>query len=401
MQAEPPDFYADAPPHTDDDAPGGWRPRIVDNDVERSAIAEEPAKPPAPLTVLDVLEQWRKEGPLVHEPTGIAKLDDLTGGGPVYGSRIYLLGAPDAGKTGLLVQLLHTWAQRGIMVGILAVDEEPSDIVTRLAQRAGWQRSQCEVRDSMDIDAMADALRDLPVKLYSYGWTIESASKDLADRAKAENRRAVFFVDSIQAVASYLAAAAESPREVVSANVAALRACASAYKLIAIATSEMSRGAYRSVQSAEQTDDMAAGKESGAIEYSARIMLALRSVKGDGEKVHVKIAKNKHGPTGELWMALDRRAMTFTECAKPEEQSDEEREEAKTAVREAKLERLMVELEKALVRAKNPPTTRQALKGLISGRNDDIEAAISRLQRDERIEGGKGAPFRVVSTGSS
>jgi hypothetical protein len=52
------------------------------------------------------------------------------------------------------------------------------------------------------------------------------------------------------------------------------------YRMICIATTEMNRAAYRSVEAAEASNDMAAGKESGAIEFSARVMLSLRSVKG-------------------------------------------------------------------------------------------------------------------------
>src|SRR5678815_1197380 len=75
------------------------------------------AEPWSPGAIVD---SWLAHGPLVHEPTGISALDKLTGGGPVYGSRWYLLGAPDAGKTALLLQIAHVFALRGICVGILA-----------------------------------------------------------------------------------------------------------------------------------------------------------------------------------------------------------------------------------------------------------------------------------------
>ncbi len=61
--------------------------------------------------------------------------DELTAGGPVYGTRWYVVGAPDAGKTALLIRIAHDYFWRGVAVGLLAVDEDPTDIVTRFAQR--------------------------------------------------------------------------------------------------------------------------------------------------------------------------------------------------------------------------------------------------------------------------
>ena len=72
---------------------------LRDNDTS----ATSPSTPPANIT--DVLAHWRKNGPLVHEPTGIEALDEVTDGGPVYGSRWGVAGAPDAGKTALAMQV--------------------------------------------------------------------------------------------------------------------------------------------------------------------------------------------------------------------------------------------------------------------------------------------------------
>jgi predicted ATP-dependent serine protease len=103
-----------------------------------------------------VLDTWGTEGPLIHEPTGFAKLDEATGGGPVYGTRWVVVGAPDAGKTALLVQIGHEYAKRGIHVGFLAVDEEAGDLVTRLAQRVGFSRQDCERRDPEMLAKMSE-----------------------------------------------------------------------------------------------------------------------------------------------------------------------------------------------------------------------------------------------------
>lgn len=277
-----------------------------------------PARACRAWTPSDVISSWRSEGPLVHEPTGIAKLDELTGGGPVYGSRWYIIGPPDTAKTALAVQISDTYARRGIAVGLHAVDEEPGDIVTRLAQRAGWLRRDCEERDHETLDAIAAKLEALPIRFYGGDHTIESAMADLGAYAKDLGTRAAYFGDSIQALRCDGTGSADSLREAVSANVAALRNGATIHRMIAMATSEANRSAYRSIEAAETTNDMAAGKESGAIEFSARVLLMLRSVRGETDLIDAKITKNKHGPSGDsVHLKIDRRHMVLTESGAP------------------------------------------------------------------------------------
>jgi KaiC/GvpD/RAD55 family RecA-like ATPase len=285
------------------------------------------------LSLADVIARWRAEGPLEHVATGFPRLDELTGGGPVLGSRWYLMGAPDAGKTAVLVQWLHELARRpGFVAGLLAVDEEPGDVATRIVQREGWRRFDCERREPLMLTEIAERLAGLPLRLYGGDWTIEEAAADLAIFARERGARAALGVDSLQTVTS----AAEDPktslRELVTARTKAIRAVAEQHRIWVCATSEMARGAYRSVEAAEQTDDMAAAKESGAVEYSARVLLALRSVKGEPDLVELRIAKNKHGPSRErVFLRIDRSRQILGETEAPAE-PDLEAEQAEAAM---------------------------------------------------------------------
>lgn len=311
----------------------------MSDDLEREAIQNEangkrygasddtdseppPAEPLRVWTPAERIEQWCKDGPLVHEATGIPKLDELTGGGPVYGSRWYVLGAPDAAKTALLVQLADEWQARGVVVGFLAVDEEADDLTTRLAQRAKFSRRECEQRADDTMRELRDAMSTVRVRLYGPEWTIEAAAEDLAKHAGG--KPAALFVDSIQQVACTAILVTEremSERQVVNANVRAVRAVATRHRLIVVSTSEMNRNAYRNVEAAEVANDMAAGKESGAIEFSARVMLSLRSVKDHGDLVQLRVVKSKHGPSypaaEDLFLRIDRGRQTLTPADAP------------------------------------------------------------------------------------
>ncbi len=273
-----------------------------------------------PTRAAEILARWEAEGPLVHEPTGLASLDEFTGGGPVYGTRWYLLGAPDAGKTALLAQIADVYAERGLLVGMLAVDEEDGDLFTRFLQRRGIRRAECEARTANDLRDMRFMVTDAlsSVRFYSEEWAIEEAAEDLAAAAREAGKRAFLAVDSLQTVRGADEAELDSTRTVVTARVRAIREMATKHGLIVIATSEMTRSAYRNATS--EVDDMAAAKESGAVEYSARVMLALRSIKGEADLLELRIAKNKHGPSAErIGLRIDRLTQTLTEAELPEE----------------------------------------------------------------------------------
>lgn len=238
----------------------------------------------------DVLRRWRDDGPLVHIPTGIVALDDMTGGGPVLGTRIYCNGAPNAGKTALAVQVADTWSQCGLVVGILGIDEEPDDLMQRFLQRRGWPRQATELRDPVELDRMERQVAELPIVFYSYEDTIESAGADLARRAKAAGKPAALFVDSIQS-----AAEGEDRKAAVASAVAAARAVASRHRMIVWCTSEMNRAAYRSAVSAAEQNGMAAGADSRNIEFQARVLLNLTSIAGEGDRIECRVVKNKLG----------------------------------------------------------------------------------------------------------
>lgn len=290
--------------------------------ADLSAVRAPADSPRRAMGAADVLTGWTREGPLAHEPTGIAALDALTGGGPVYGTRGYIAGAPDAGKTALLLMIAHIYAQRGIAVGLLAVDEDASDLVTRLAQRCGWSRHHCEARDAGVVAEMREALGHLPIRLYDDRWTIESAAADLAAHAAGRGSRAMLGIDSVQTVRCDAELGAELAEvAAVTARVRAIRAVASRHHLIALVTSEQGRGSYAARDASQRTSALASAKWSGAVEYSARVLLSLSSVPGQSDLVQVEIAKNKHGPRtdGErvphLYFRIDRRSQTLTEVS--------------------------------------------------------------------------------------
>jgi len=302
------------------DAAAVFEPLDDDDDDDTPPAAEKDTER-APLTLSQCVERWQHEGPLVHMPTGLATLDELTGGGPVLGSRVYLIGAPDAGKTALLVQIMDTYVARGIPCALLAVDEEPGDVAMRLLQRRGYSRADCEQRTPAQLAAMLAAAADATgLWIYDASWTVEEAMVDFAKRSGGTSPaglRAVF-LDSVQTVRSKVEDVDASTYSRVTERVAAIRAGAVRYRMLSVATSEMSRNSYRSRKAEETQSDMAAAKESGAIEYSARVLLSLRPVTGESDTVELRVVKNKHGRSHRndengIFLRMDRPTQTLTE----------------------------------------------------------------------------------------
>lgn len=304
------------PPAAAGDAPADGAPRTRQPAGAPASVAGDP---------LGVIDAWEHEGPLVHLPTGIPSLDAATGGGLVLGSRVYLVGAPDAGKTALAVQLLDHYLGQGVTVGILAVDEEPSDVVTRLLQRRGLSRAECEHRSPTTLARARELLDGAPLRVYGAGVSIEAAAVDLHRVARAQSPGdprppCVLVLDSIQTAHAEQEDPDASLNRLVTGRVAAVRAAASRYRMLVLATSEMNRAAYKSREAEKNASDMAAAKESGAIEFSARVMLVLRSVPDVPNVVECRIVKNKHGlatrPGDDgVFLRFDRDAQLLAEDA--------------------------------------------------------------------------------------
>jgi len=333
------------------------------------------------LTSDSIFEDWKTSGPLVHEPLQLGPLDELTGGGPVYGSRWYVVGAPDACKTALLAQIADTLATRGIAVGMLAVDEEADDVQSRLVQGFGFARRECEIRDPSRVTAMQNTLAQrysIPIQLFEPTETVESAAKKLAAIAETAQTRAVLLMDSVQSIeCEAVQQAREEPSEHVrvTQNVRAIRAVSTKHKLITITTSEMNRDAYKN--GGNGNGKMAAAKQSGAIEYSARVMLILEPVKDHHDLIQVSIEKNKHGPRGSFFfLQLDRARMRLSHAPPPDDEPKPSRQEQRETERDDLKARR--EAKEAEEKARKERVRREELEGIERRRLE----AVARVVRE-------------------
>lgn len=260
------------------------------------------------LTLEERLRGRRNMGPRIA--TGIDALDVLLRGGIRPQQVMVIGGAPGAGKTTLGVQFARFMARAGVAVAWLAIDEESAGIDARNLESTGIPRDLAEEPDDETIISAGAEFGPLPWLMLDDA-TVEDAFVQLAKRYP-DHQRAVF-VDSIQTAWTSTSGAIPSIRERVSDVIQTAKRYArqDATRAAVFLTSELARGAYRSRNASEQIDDLAAFKESGAIEYQGHVLLVLRTDPEDAAAVTVTVPKNRIGRRGTFGLRLDFASATF------------------------------------------------------------------------------------------
>lgn len=261
--------------------------------------------------------------------TGFSTLDEATRGGIPLGRVVVLAGAPGASKTTLAAFLVDTWEKSGCAIVYLAADEPADGIVTRLGQLAGFSRDGLETEGEIgDAVRAGFAARSEGRPLVvidpdedEHISSIEDAEAVLLHLAG--DRPRVLVVDSLQTSRCIAAEIAESAKERIDLKLRVIKGIAKRGTLV-IAISEMARSGYRSNDRRDNISALAAGKESGSIEYGAALLLGLRPVKGEQGQVDVEVAKNRlGGQKPELRMKLDADRASFIEVALPGAEEEE------------------------------------------------------------------------------
>lgn len=107
---------------------------------QRTAV---PVTPAVPISSIDA-ERTR------HFPTGVSELDRVLGGGVVPGSVTLLAGDPGVGKSTLLLEVAHRWAQAGRRALYVSGEESAGQIRMR-AERTGCNHDEVYLAAESDV----------------------------------------------------------------------------------------------------------------------------------------------------------------------------------------------------------------------------------------------------------
>lgn len=310
--------------------------------AEAMREASEPSKPNY-LTLAEMAADCLRPIGKRYQ-TGFQTLDDATRGGLPLGRLVAILGAPGAGKSTFCAQIAHKMEGQGCAVVYLASDEPADGIITRLGQLEGFSREALESEG-----AIGDAVRAgfaQRVQGRAIAVIDPDASEDMSTIEDAEtalvhlagDRPRVLIVDSLQTAQCAAADIAESLREKIDAKMGLVKAITKRGALVFV-ISEMARSGYRSGDRSVDTSALAAGKESGGIEYGVALLLGLRSVKGEGGLVDVEVAKNRlGGAKPEFRLRLDTERASLEETDMPDKETERQNaEEVQRAIVRAKV----------------------------------------------------------------
>lgn len=338
-------------------------------------------------------------------PSPFPGIDTATRGGLRPGRLLVLAGAPGAGKTSLAVQLARHFCRAGHPVGFLASDEAADGILVRWGQQEQLSRDELEQGVHATRKFLAGQLLGLPLVLVDADEDracLEDVAERVVDLAQDTQRPGVLVVDSIQtARVRAHDGIGTSPRERVEATVNALKRAHRGQGLLVLATCEVSRGLYRGGAD-PKINPLAAGKESGAIEYAAEMLLVLTSVAGESDLVDVAVPKNRIGGGKDGFrIKLDRDRCRFEETSidapEDQEQAEDERDETREARVAADAEVLFALFLKK--RAQGIKfTSKSAFRKLVKGgRTPHKQDVVDHLFNEGRLVGGGGKPIDLPS----
>lgn len=222
-------------------------------------------------------------------PTGLSDIDRLMRGGIWAKSITVLCAPPNAGKTTLAAYWAWMWSSL-THVYVVAADEPWEGWVSRYAQLMGFDRNtiedgadKAEIYDLLDRSTKANwtfVTDDGPVRHLLYMASVDKNA--LVD--------SIIIIDSLQR----LSGAANSDRRTeINAHLADCKALRAAGATVVI-ISEAGRSLYGSNDKVD-VNLMAAGKESGDIEYLADNLLVLEPSKTDPSYVRVNVTKCRRG----------------------------------------------------------------------------------------------------------
>jgi replicative DNA helicase len=257
-------------------------------DLVRVAPEHGPADMSAGDLLDDYWEQVKKRKNTVT--TGIAGLNDVLSGGFEPGRLVCALGAPNTGKTTLIHQIAEHIASTGRPVLYVSSEDTPSALVAKTLSRVGKVNYNAVLKgwesEKDKINTAIATLRDLPSKdRLRYLDAIDGVTLDIIREKAAEHFAkfsdengggpGVIVVDYLQRIAraiKTMSGMTQDLREVVTMVSERLRSLARELDCTVIAITAQNRTGYTR---SSDGNSLASAKESGDIEYTCDVMLAL------------------------------------------------------------------------------------------------------------------------------
>lgn len=322
------------------------------------------------------IQRWESESSNAF-PTGFAELDKIICGG-LCPANFYVIGAVSSmGKTTFCLQIVDSLAKRGVDVLYFALEQPVSVLVAKSLSRMSYEladtyttpnakQANAQTSDSFvspekrknwtpSVKALVKGVikeyKQFAGNVFMIGQrrlTANDILEHIAKHITLRKKKPVVFIDFLQLLVTGDTTADSNTRTRVEISLDVLKTACETFQIPIIAISSFNRASYN------LKADMSAFKESGAIEYSAEVVMALQpaalcddDVKDaekqnkayiqrikqmpEGRDMEIAVLKNRTGGLGSSYYSYNAKYNHFEECeaGAPAKLPAEERDERK------------------------------------------------------------------------
>lgn len=253
---------------------------------------------------------------------GFWALDDHTGG-MRPGQLIVFAGRPGSGKTALALNVAANVCEQGKPVGILSLEMQTDELMTRLVcsrGRVDSQRINRGTGSENEYQAYAKASSEVarwPLHICDDGMTTLAKLKSMARSLVRKNKIKLLVVDYLQLVES--GQRFDNRAQEVTKITRDLKQLAKALKITIIACSQINRDSVKETQ--ERKPRLSDLRESGSIEQDADAVMMLYvppdEKKNSMQEYELLTVKQRSGPTDDKPIRFMPEYTLFTEQLEP------------------------------------------------------------------------------------
>ena len=270
-----------------------------------------------------LVEAVTHKGALPGVTTGLRELDSKLGG--LHASDLIVIGGRAAmGKTAFLLNLADAASASGVPIGIFSAEQPVLQMGQRLvslrssqpvsSMRSGAIPEEAWPRVSNAVTGLASAT----AHWYDRSSPSVAEIARVARKWKLKHGIKALYIDYLQRLAD---GEGEKRHEKVGSNIRALKNLARELEIAIVALSQVSRSVEERAVKIPRMSDLS---DSSEIEKEAdQVALLYRPDyydphSQDAGKLQIVIDKNRHGPTGSVWVAWSGECMRVTDLYRGE-----------------------------------------------------------------------------------
>lgn len=230
--------------------------------------------------------------------SGFHRIDEMIGGFR-EGDLVIVAARPSVGKTSLALNIAERASMKGAKVGFFSLEMSEEQLVTRLVSSVGavdgarMTRGEVQQFDFLPVASAISKLASAPLFIDDTPALSVLDLRSRARRLQIEVGLDLVIVDYLQLMRSTATKDGNRVQEVSEIS-RGLKALARELEAPVIALSQLSRQPEMRESKEPRLSDL---RDSGSIEQDADQVILMWA---DQETVHVKLAKNRNGPTGEF-----------------------------------------------------------------------------------------------------